>query len=447
MNPRLLGTMAVSLSLALLVACARAADRPDGSDDFVAKPAAHTSATDTIVANSDSAETRAAVATPALSPFLQEFLAQHQVTVVTEPVRWVSAIGPHDGLLTRDDTGERLPALLWIESGSSGDFAKRSALELAQIGYVVLIVEIDPEHEDQRGTGENQNQDENKSSHEARRERVIAQTSAAVRWLRRRDDVFPDRIGTLCSSAAARWALETAAAGGLQAAVLIDPQLPIAVDADLTTPLRHTAVLVVRGAAGTSLLDDEYLARLERQWEEAGVQHRVLPFDRAKTGFLNAHDQNAHDRELADRAWFEIYEFLGKHVEDVPLKKLLADQDNATDGAPLRQFASIADLMRAANAPAGVRGSLALSLTEEPTSENEWKDARARAALLADAGELLMGLKPPKGDSALWQRHVASYRDAAQAIAAASDRRDYSAARQALERLTTTCGKCHLDHR
>lgn len=376
-----------------------------------------------------------------LSPFLDVFLAQDNVKVETQPVQWVSAIGKQQGLLVRDDSGDRLPALLFVADGPASDFARRSARELAEIGYVVLLVELD------HGEGGNRSEGKPQDGDEVRRERILSQLSAAVRWLRRRDDVYPDRIGALGFHAAARWTLEAAAAGGLQAAALCDPRWPLAFAEDVPAALQHTAVLVVRPAADATFLDGEYLARLKRRFEDAGVEHRVLDFDTARTGFMDHKRDGAFHAESADRAWFEIYEYLGKHVEDAPLKALLAARQDSGGGQPLRQVASIADLMQAVNAPSGVRGALAQSLAAEPDSEKGWRQARARAALMTDAAELLLGLEPPKGNLAHWRRHAGAYRDAAAAIAQAADRRDYSAARQALDRLNTSCGKCHLDHR
>lgn len=369
-----------------------------------------------------------------LSPFLKEFLSAHNVTVVSRPVEWVSATGGHHGVLFRDDTSERLPALLVIEVGPASEFGKRTAHELAGIGYVVLFVKLDPPR---AGDGDD----------EMQRERALNQLSSAVRWLRRRDDVFPDRMGAVGWNAAGRWALETAAAGGLQAAALVDPPLPLPLDANLTTGLRHTSVLVVRASADASLLEGEQFARLKRELAAAGVEHHVLEFDKAKRGFMDRERRTPLDVELADRAWFEIYEYLGEHVEDADIKQLLAARADPGAQPTPRPFSTVADLMQSLNAPLGVRDALAQSLAEAPKSEQDWRQARARAALLADAGKLLLELAPPKGDAAAWRRHAASFRDSASAIAVAADRRDYSASRQALERLKMSCSKCHLEHR
>jgi hypothetical protein len=86
-------------------------------------------------------------------------------------------------------------------------------------------------------------------------------------------------------------------------------------------------------------------------------------------------------------------------------------------------------------------------LVEAPREEKDWKLLRARAAIMADSGVSLMGLKPPKGGPGSWQQHAAAYRDAAAALVNAADRRKFADARQSFDRLNTSCGRCHLDHR
>lgn len=371
---------------------------------------------------------------PALPPFLDVFQSTHQITVATQQVEWTSAVGKHEGLLARSDDDQRLPALVVIASGDAGnEFYARTAHELAQIGYAALVVEIEA-----KSTFD--------ASDVAARERTLARLSAAVRWLRDRDDVFADRIGVLGWDDSAAWALELAADQHLQACVLCDGRLPRQIGAAAASQLRDAGVLLIRGTAGGSLLDGELAAQFSQSLDEAGVEHRLFEFDEAKPGFMAPGRKEVFNQHAADRAWFETYEFLGHHVEDADVKQLLADRATGAS-QPLQQLATIADLMRAVNAPTGVRGQLALSLQELPADEKAWKLVGSRAALMADSGELLVTLTPPQGSTASWLRHTIAYRDAAAAISAAAGRHDLAAAQQALLRLNETCGKCHLDHR
>ena len=144
---------------------------------------------------------------PRLLPFLEVFMANTEPPVVMDRVNWTGPFGERTGYLARQQSDQRLPAVLLI-SGAKGfdDWLLRSARELGEVGYVVLAVE---------GPGA------------AARERGLADLSAAVRWLRRRDDVFADRVGALGWSSGGDWALAVAAASGLEGAVICDAKVSL----------------------------------------------------------------------------------------------------------------------------------------------------------------------------------------------------------------------------
>jgi len=373
---------------------------------------------------------------PVLPPFLESFSRTHQVSIAVQDVRWVSAIGTHQGRLYRPDDSQRLPAVILVSDGKSTEFHARAAHDLAETRYVVVVVRRDAAR----------SVSSEPSDKTAAHEKALAQLSAAVRWLRTRPDVFPDRIGVLGWSGGARWALELAAAQGLQACVMCGAEIPPPLRQPLAGELKHTAVMLLRAGAENTLLDNERLARFRRSLEEAGIKHRFLQFDHAKANFMDRNRHDAFDFEQADRAWFEIYEFLGKHVEDAAIQQMLAELSSASRQAK-RRFASIADLMRAVNVPQAVRGQLAQSLAAESRDDKQWKLAQSRAALLAETGELLATMRPPKGDVAHWQQSAVAYRDAAAGIMTAAEAHDLSAARRSLTRLNASCGACHLEHR
>lgn len=371
-----------------------------------------------------------------LPPFLEVLQSVHQVTVTTKQVHWPSAIGKRQGLLAQPDDNEKLPALVVFAGDSDSEFYKRAAREFAEIGYVVLVVDLPPIDETDREV----------PADAIIHEQTLSSLTAAVRWLRGRDDVSADRIGAVAWSAAATWALELTADQHLQACVLCDAQLPRRMPPALASQLRGTGILLVNGTAGQVLLDAEIVAPFKQSLAAAGIDHQQLAFDKTLPGFMDSARKTAFDLHTADRAWFEIYEFLGKHVEDADIKQLLAERGQ-TASRPLKQFASIADLMRVLNAPTGVRGQLSKALGDGPADEMEWKQVASQAALLAESAELLSVRQPPKGKTATWLRHTATYRNAATSLSTAATARDLSAARAALLRLNNTCGQCHLDHR
>jgi cytochrome c556 len=145
--------------------------------------------------------------------------------------------------------------------------------------------------------------------------------------------------------------------------------------------------------------------------------------------------------EHAEQAWFEIYEFLGKHVEDAGLAK------DITIPGKDKSSVTIADIMQAVNQPTGVRGTLIQALKEKPADAKEWKRVRANAALIAEAGHWLEGMRPKKGSERHWREQARNYRQTATKIVAAADGHDYDAARLALNELGKQCAVCHKKHR
>jgi carboxymethylenebutenolidase len=358
-----------------------------------------------------------------LPPFLEVFKAAKQPPVVTKNVTFVSATGSVTGALSRPATSERLPAVLVIhdEDGLTA-WMKLNAGELASIGYVVLAVNLKKRSQQVKGAMSN--------------ERTLADLSAAVRWLRRRFDVFPDRIGVVGWGWGGEQSLALAASLRLPACVICDSRA--SVESSVVAGLRHTALLGV--FAGNSQNVQRAIPAFRQSLENVGVLHKIHVFEGVQTGFMCPTNRRAYAKDAAEQAWYEIYEFLGKHVED-------AGSNIPAEAQTPKPIATIADIMRAVNAPTGVRSALIQSLEKEPNTQQEWDLVRARAAVIAEAGNLLQTLSPRKGTQSRWTQHVQSYREAANAIVAAADQRDHAAAQRGLQQLAMTCSACHLQHR
>lgn len=365
---------------------------------------------------------------PLLQPFLEYFASANKISVKTDDAQWIGATGHRQGYLARADEDAALPALILIadETGLR-EWFKHSARELASIGYVVLAVEFDVE-----GLRD--------AADPVVRQRLLADLTAAVGWLRNREDVLPKQIGVVGWGKGGSWALQLASATSLEACVTCDS--PLVSDSALLTGLRHTAVMTVVSGSNRKAATTAFTQSLKK----AHIEHLPLSFPDAQAGFMDATSQRNFRFDQAERAWFEIYEFFAKHVEDAPLKALLADKVDLTKPTS-EQFATISDLMKAVNTPQGLRGELARALANEPKDDAAWKHIQAQATLMAEAGSLLYDRTAPRGSQASWQRLALSYRGDAASIAAAAKRRDYSATREALTQLSTRCGACHLKHR
>jgi dienelactone hydrolase len=142
---------------------------------------------------------------------------------------------------------------------------------------------------------------------------------------------------------------------------------------------------------------------------------------------------------IADAAWVDIYEFLGMYVEDAATADVV--------DSPETQIARIVDIMRVLNADDGVRGRVAQLLAVRPTREEDWEQARSEAALVAEAGNLLLIRPPPRGSVLGWQQRAKDFRAAAQELLHAIEIRDFERAQASLRALPKTCAACHLDHR
>ena len=142
---------------------------------------------------------------------------------------------------------------------------------------------------------------------------------------------------------------------------------------------------------------------------------------------------------MTEQAWVDVYEYLGQHVEEVG--------HTQTSAQPDARIARIVDIMRAINSDQGVRGRLARALATAPVGSAEWEQARSEAAMLAEAGNLLLAQRPPRGSLAGWQQRATEFRSAAQTLLRAVETRDFAASQQSLRELPQTCAACHADHR
>jgi len=356
-----------------------------------------------------------------LPPFLKEFLVKEPPILVKE-VKIASAVGPVTGYVGRPGTQEKLPAVLLIhDEAGLADWMKLNAREISSIGYVVLAVDL---HHRIKPRPE---QDE----------RVLAELSAAVRWLRRRPDVFPERLGVAGWSWGGGKALALASATPLQACVVCDG--PLSLEPGQIAGLRDTAVLGVFSTPDQARAKE--LAGFRTALTVAKIPHHIHVFPNTRVHFMGPPVRKEYVEKHAEQAWFEIYEFLGKHVEDAGLAK------DITIPGKDKSSATIADIMQAVNQPTGVRGTLIQALKEKPADAKDWKQVRANAALIAEAGHWLEGMRPKKGSERHWREQARNYRQTASRIVAAADGHDYEAARLALQELGKQCAVCHKQHR
>jgi dienelactone hydrolase len=363
------------------------------------------------------------------SPFLDFFKKDADRPLLISDANVVSAVGPVQGILARPASVKPLPAILLLP-GEAGlnSWTKQNAKDLCGIGYVVLALDLRP-----------------KSSRTPTRDRVgvpsdeavLARMSAAVRWLRRRPEVLPDRVGVLGLSEGASQALALASTTPLEACVVCDSVLTL--EPALLAGLRRTPLLAI--FAGQEESTPRALPAFRKVLADAQVRCKIITYQGASKGFMQVTGEIPAGHP-ADAAWVEIYEFLGKHVEDA-----------SPDPAPTirlhsaRSVATIADLMRAVNGPTGVRGTLIQFLAAKPANEKQWRQARACAALMVEAGSLLKERTPPRGVYAHWNAHAHAFATVAEQVVTAIDQRNDETARRGLKSMEACCAACHQEHR
>jgi carboxymethylenebutenolidase len=364
-----------------------------------------------------------------IPPFLEEFKRNTQPGTRSRNVTFPSALGSVKGVLARPDTSEQLPAILLIhdEAGLT-DWMKQNASELSTFGYDVLALDL-AEHVP-GATAKRQGFRED--------EPLLAKLSAAVRWLRRQPDVMPERIGVVGWSWGGGQALALAASVPLQACVLCYG--PVSAEAGVLAGLRRTPVLSIFAAG------DDASVQSVRAFRQAlisnQIPNKIIVHDQVAPGFMGPPGSKAYVEKAAEDTWVELYEFLGKYVED-------ADLNLPVRPAPShrKSMAGIADIMRSVNNPTGVRGALLRALAQKPESAQAWRQVRADAVLLVEATRLLADLRPPKGAQAGWQKRVAEFQELGVGIATAATRQDYAVARRGVEELSKRCAACHKNHR
>jgi dienelactone hydrolase len=359
-----------------------------------------------------------------LPPFLDDFKGAKEVPVVGQDVSFAGSSGRVHGYWARPDNRQPLPAVLLVYAEESWtDWMKDDARKLSSIGYGVLAVDIHRRRP--AGAGATEFTDGP----------ALADLSAAVRWLRSRGDVLPQRVGAVGWHWAGGQVLALGAAASLQACITCDGPIPD--EAGLILGLRGTPLLGV--FSGDDKAAQQALPSFRKALAAAAIPCKFHIAEGTRAGFMGPPGQKGYAHEAAEKAWIEIYEFLGKHVEDArPL---------AAGGEAVKSVATVADIMRAVNEPAGVRGTLSRALEQEPATAQQWGRIRAGAALIAEAGVWLQGRTPHKGSQSHWKDQAKAFTATAQAIANAADARDYPAARRGLQDLAGKCAACHEQHR
>ncbi len=155
-------------------------------------------------------------------------------------------------------------------------------------------------------------------------------------------------------------------------------------------------------------------------------------------------DGVATQSQQTDPSWTTVpfLDQFSKH--EVPPSVESAPPDATPRDVPI---ARIVDIMRVINSDEGIRGRLASELAEEPSQDAIWEHARSDAAIVAEAGNLLLAEPAPRGSAAGWRQRAVEFRTSAQGLLRAVEARNLDAARRALREMPATCAACHAEYR
>ncbi len=112
--------------------------------------------------------------------------------------------------------------------------------------------------------------------------------------------------------------------------------------------------------------------------------------------------------------------------------------------------ASISDVMVVAHSGnLSIQNELKDALKDPgPSSDKDWKEVKARGAVLTSlATDVLAKQSPRKGSASSWKKLVAEYAAMAQKLAAAASEKDLAATNDAVKALGRSCSGCHKPHK
>ena len=122
---------------------------------------------------------------------------------------------------------------------------------------------------------------------------------------------------------------------------------------------------------------------------------------------------------------------------------------SADDGKPTyAPVANIKNIMNAVNSEeGGLFGMMKTDCKTGGLDSKGWNLMRHRAAIVAEAGNILMQLDPPKGEADSWRKYAAAFRDTVKKLKKPMIRRKADAVLAGLADVEKQCEACHKVHR
>jgi len=228
-------------------------------------------------------------------------------SIKTQWVEYTSGADTVKAFLAKPDMEGPFPAVILIhEWYGLNEWIQDNAKEFAQRGYTALAIDLyrgkvatssDEAHELMRGLPE---------------DRVVKDLRAAFNVLRERDDVYPDRIGTIGWCMGGGYALAAATAvEGLAAAVVCYGRIlsePEEIK-KITCPVLGIFGEKDRGIPAASV------KTFERQAQQLDKNVRVAVYPNAGHAFMNPNNKGGYNEQTAAAAWQRIFAFFDSKLQ------------------------------------------------------------------------------------------------------------------------------------
>ncbi len=242
-----------------------------------------------------------------VAAFIGIHSAHAQMKITVSDVEYKSGDVTVKGFLAKPEGSGPFPALIVIhEWWGLNDWAKDQARTLAQKGYVALAVDL------YRGKVAADRDEAHELSRGLPQDRAVKDLEAADDYLKSLKNVNPKKIGSIGWCMGGSYSLQTAIHVPDLAACVINYGHMVE-DKKMIQQI-HAPILGIFGA-----LDKGILPADVKKFEEAAKAEkkdiRTIVYDNVGHGFINPTNLKGYNKDRAEEAWKETWNFLEAHLK------------------------------------------------------------------------------------------------------------------------------------
>ncbi len=225
----------------------------------------------------------------------------------SEMIKYLSGEDTVSAYLAVPEGSGPFPALIVIhEWWGLNDWIKKDADDFADSGYVALAIDL------YHGKSTSSPEEARKLSGSVPQERAATDLRSAFDYLRTRSDVNHDLIGSIGWCMGGGYSLQAALGiKDLRACVICYGRL----NKDPETLKRITCpVLGIFGENDQNITPAD-VKEFEEALNKAGVENHITIYPDANHAFMNPANIKVYNKEAANKAWTEIYNFLNTNLK------------------------------------------------------------------------------------------------------------------------------------